>query len=124
MITTINEFKEYDNLSNDITILNLDTLEPIDSNEYEIEKVIDIITNVDDITKLEESINNLHSTSFNYKQIDRNDVIWLTVMLKARNNSTAYPLGEMGVIQCKVLQTFYGLNKLKQLKSSDKIINI
>ena len=101
-----------------------DTLEPIDSNEYEIEKVIDIITDVEQISKLEESVKNLQSTSFNYKELKNSSIIWLTVMLKPRNNSTAYPLGEMGCIQCKVLQTFYGLNKLKQLKASDKVFNV
>ena len=43
-------------------------------------------------------------------------------MLKPRNKSTAYPLGEMGVIKCKVLDTFYGLNKLKQLSKNQKIL--
>jgi len=115
MITNINEFKN--------TILNKDTLEPIDSDVYEIDQIVDIITDVEEIKKLEEaSGNNLQTTNLTYKSVDRNDVIWITCMLKPRNSSTAYPMGELGVIKCKVLETFYGLNKLKQLKASDKIL--
>lgn len=96
--------------------------EPIDSDEYEIESIIDIITDVEEIKKLESAGSNIKSTDLTYRAVDRNDIIWITCMLKARNNSAAYPLGEMGVIKCKVLDTFYGLNKLKQLKASDKIL--
>ncbi|TXG80917.1 MAG: hypothetical protein E6R13_07320 [Spirochaetes bacterium] len=123
MITSIKHFlinEALDN-SNDITIINKDTLEPIDSDEYEIESIIDIITDVEEIKKLE-SAGNIKTTDLTYRAADRNDIIWITCMLKPRNNSTAYPLGEMGVIKCKVLDTFYGLNKLKQLKASDKIL--
>lgn len=120
----ISESKEYDNLSDNV-ILNKETLEPIDSDIYEIDHVIDIITDQEEIKKFEArsaSYDKLNTTDLTYKTVDRNDIIWITCMLKPRNNSGAYPLGEMGVIQCKVLQTFYGLNKLKQLKQSDKII--
>lgn len=97
--------------------------EPIDSDVYEIDQIVDIITDVEEIKKLEEaSGNNLQTTNLTYKSVDRNDIIWITCMLKPRNSSTAYPMGEMGVIKCKVLETFYGLNKLKQLKASDKIL--
>lgn len=97
--------------------------EPIDSNEYEIDQVIDIITDVEELKKIEEgSGKNLQTTNLTYKSVDRNDIIWITCMLKPRNSSSAYPMGEMGVIKCKVLETFYGLTKLKQLKASDKII--
>lgn len=134
MITTINEFKqykksideiidgEYSPLPSEVTHKYEKTdFEPIDSDEYEIESIIDIITDVEEIKKLE-SAGNIKSTDLTYRSVDRNDIIWITCMLKARNNSTAYPLGEMGVIKCKVLDTFYGLNKLKQLKASDKIL--
>lgn len=97
--------------------------EPIDSSEYEIDQVIDIITDVEELKKIEEgSGKNLQTTNLTYKSVDRNDIIWITCMLKPRNSSSAYPMGEMGVIKCKVLETFYGLTKLKQLKATDKII--
>jgi len=124
MITSIKHFlinEALDN-SNDITIINKDTLEPINSDEYEIESIIDIITDVEEIKKLESVGNNIKTTDLTYRAVDRNDIIWITCMLKPRNKSTAYPLGEMGVIKCKVLDTFYGLNKLKQLSKNQKIL--
>jgi hypothetical protein len=126
MITNINEFKKnnkeatYDNLADDITIINKETLEPINSDEYEIDQIIDIITDQEEIKKFE-GASNISKTDLTYKTVDRNDILWITVMLKSRNNSSAYPLGELGVVKVKVLQTFYGLNKLKQLKTTDKI---
>jgi hypothetical protein len=134
MITSIKEYKKNQEIDKDVpyvalnqpensisNIYNKETFDPIDPNEYYIDKVVDIITDVEEIKEIEEKIK---TTSFNYRGVDRNDILWLTVMLKPRNNSNAYPLGEMGVVQAKVLQTFYGLNKLKQLKATDKIINI
>lgn len=98
-------------------------IESINSDEYEIDQIIDIITDVEELKKIEEgSGKNLQTTNLTYKSVDRNDIIWITCMLKPRNSSSAYPMGEMGVIKCKVLETFYGLTKLKQLKSTDKII--
>lgn len=132
MITNINKFKNMindnannsddndDNLSNIINIVNIDTLEPIDPKIYQIDKIVDILTDQEEIKKFENA-SNIKSTSLTYNTVDRNDILWITVLLKPRNNSTAYPLGELGVIRCKVLQTYYGLSKLKQLKSTDKI---
>lgn len=114
----IQKFENNANLADDITILDKETLEPIDPEQYEIDKVIDVITDVEEIKKFE-GASNINRTDLNYRQVGKNDILWLTVMLKARNNSAALPLGEMGVVKVKVLQTFYGLNKLKQLKAND-----
>lgn len=119
---SLNEYKaeEHDDDTNLSTLYNSETFDEIDMDEFEIGEVIDIITDVDEIKKMESKIK---STSFNYKDYKRNDIVWITVMLKPRNNSTAYKLGEMGVLRCKILQTYYGLNKLKQLKNRETIIN-
>lgn len=65
---------------------------------------------------------NLQSTNLTYKSVDRNDILWLTVMLKPRNSAPGNKMGEMGVVKVRVLDTFYGLDKLKHLKANDKII--
>ncbi len=117
----VHQYENYDNLSDHTVIINKETLEPIDSEIYEIDSIVDIISDVDEIKKFENA-GNLKTTDLTYKSVDRNDIIWITCMLKPRNKSAAYPLGEMGVIKCKILDTFYGLNKLKTLKASDKII--
>lgn len=132
MITTIKEFKNNINTTQDnvdenyadfkevTSIIDPETLEPIDPEIYEIDTIVDIITDQEEIKKFE-GASNIATTNLNYNTVGRNDILWLTVMLKPRNNSTAYPIGEMGVVQVKVLQTFYGLTKLKQLKSTDKV---
>jgi len=121
IVNKVQETKEMDdNLANDL-ILHKDTLEPIDSDVWVIDRVVDVITDQEEIKKYE-GAENLQTTNLTYKSVDRNDIIWITCMLKPRNNSTAYPLGELGVLQCKVLNTYYGLNKLNQLSNSAKIL--
>jgi hypothetical protein len=65
---------------------------------------------------------NLQSTNLTYKSVERNDILWLTVMLKPRNSAPGNRMGEMGVVKVRVLDTFYGLDKLKHLKANDKIM--
>lgn len=126
MITDIKTFKlireAMDNLSTDIIMLKPDTLEPINSDEWEIDKIIDVITDPKDIEKYENAGSNV-SMDLTVKSVDVGQILWLTALLKPRNKSVAYPLGELGVIQVKVMATFYGLNKLSQLKNSGKLLN-
>ncbi len=121
MITDIKTFKlireAMDNLSTDIIMLKPDTLEPIDGDVWEIDKIIDVITDPKDIEKYENAGSNV-SMDLTVKSVDVGQILWLTALLKPRNKSVAYPLGELGVIQVKVMATFYGLNKLSQLKKS------
>jgi hypothetical protein len=98
-----------------------ENMEPIDFDKYEIESYIDIVNDPEKIKLYESSGNNLQSTNLNFKAVGRNDILWITAMLKPRNSSKANRIGEIGVIKCKVLETFYGMNKLKQLRHTDKI---
>lgn len=124
MITDIKTFKlireAMDNLSTDIIMLKPDTLEPIDGDVWEIDKIIDVITDPKDIEKYENAGSNV-SMDLTVKSVDVGQILWLTALLKPRNKSVAYPLGELGVIQVKVMATFYGLNKLSQLKKAGKL---
>lgn len=88
--------------------------------DMEVVKLIDIFTDMEEVK--ENYGKNLKTTNLTHRQVDRNDILWITCLLKPRNSSLAYQLGEMGVIKVKVLETYYGLNKLKQLKASDKIL--
>jgi len=127
MIINVNQYKlvkeSIDNLSDDIIMLKADTLEPIDANEWVIDTIIDIIQDPKDIEKYEKSLkeNNLITTDLTYKGTGVNDIIWITAMLKPRTKSTAYPMGELGVLQCRVIRTYYGTTKLNQLKRAGKI---
>ncbi len=124
MITTLKQQKlikeSLDNLSDDITMLKSDTLEPIDPKVQEIDKIIDVISDKDEIKKLENAGTNV-STDLTIKTVNNGDILQLTALLKPRNKSTAYPLGEMGCIKVKVLQTFYSLNKINNLKKQGKL---
>lgn len=124
MITDIKTFKlireAMDNLSTDIIMLKPDTLEPIDGDVWEIDKIIDVITDPKDIEKYENAGSNI-SMDLTVKSVDVGQILWLTALLKPRNKSVAYPLGEMGVIKVKVMETFYGLNKLNQLQKAGKL---
>lgn len=124
MITDIKTFKlireAMDNLSTDIIMLKPDTLEPIDGDVWEIDKIIDVITDPKDIEKYENAGSNI-SMDLTVKSVDVGQILWLTALLKPRNKSVAYPLGEMGVIKVKVMETFYGLNKLNQLQKTGKL---
>jgi hypothetical protein len=123
MITSINQFKllqekkrKDKEIIDGVTIFNKETLEPIDPEEYEIGKIIDIITDVDEITKIEEQTSAGLPTGMTPKSYKNGDIIWLTVMLEPRNKSAAYNIGEMGIVKCKIMQSFRGLSKLNQLQ--------
>lgn len=98
---------------------NIIVYEEIPDDMY-IDSIIDIFTNAEDL--MESHGKYIKTLDMTHRTVDRNDIVWMTCYLKPRNKSVAYPIGEIGVIQCKVLRTFYGLNKLKQLKMTDKII--
>lgn len=92
----------------------------IDPEEYEIDSIIDIFT---DMEEVKESVGTGLSTDMQPKTIERGDTIYLTALLKPRNKSIAYAHGEMGVIKVKVQQTWYGLNKLNNLKKRGLLYN-
>lgn len=109
------------NLSTDIVGVKKDTLEPLNMDEWEIDKVVDIITDVKEIAKYENAGSNV-SLDLTVKEVKVGQKIYLTALLKPKNKSTAYPIGEMGVICARVTDVFYGLNKLNQLSKSGKLL--
>ena len=98
---------------------NIKVYEEIPDDLY-IDKVVDVFSDVEEL--IEGYGSNIETTNLINRTVGRNDILWITCLLKPRNKSTAYPMGEMGVVKVKVMETFYGLNKLKQLKSTDKIL--
>lgn len=124
MITSLKQFKKIienqQPLATDvIDAYNKETFEPIDTDEYEIDSVIDVITDVEEIKKLEENIGVAEMSPKEYKT---GSTIWLTVMLKPRNKSMAYNIGEIGVLKARVMQTYYGQHKLKQLQQRGQLL--
>ena len=130
MITKISEYilktegkKEVDpQLSNDILLVKQDTLEELDPKDWEIEKIVDVLTDLNTIKQIEENSGSNVSMDLTVKDVKIGQKIYLTALLKPKNKSTAYAIGEMGVIAARVTDVFYGLNKLNQLKKSGKLI--
>ncbi len=79
----------------------------------EIEAVIDIIKDESVITKIEENIT--VDTAISVGEIKRGQIFYLTAMLKKPHQTTPYNQTTMGVIKVRVIDYFYGLNKLKQV---------
>lgn len=126
MITNLNKWKQNKSIveSNEKPLLLTikdDKVETVDSNDYEIESIIDIVK-AEDMKKYENAVSQSDpNMSFFNKSVKENDIIYLTVMLKPRNNSTVNAQGEIGIAKCKITQIFYGTTKLNQLMKQGKI---
>jgi hypothetical protein len=110
------------NLSSDIEILRkLDNGEYTKaSGNFQIVKILSVINDKDEIKKLEEASGGFQlSTDLSVKEIKRGDIIWLTALLKKPHTTTAYNQTTMGVIKARILDYYYGLNKLKYIKNEE-----
>jgi hypothetical protein len=107
---------EYNQLADDITALR-----KLDNGEYEkieepveIVQVIDIIKDEDEIKKLEAFSGGFNlSSDIVAKEMKRGDIIWLTAILKKPNATTSYNQSVTGTLKCRVVDIYYGYNKLK-----------
>ena len=130
MITNLTQFqahlegkKETDpQLSKDIVLVKQDTLEELDPADWEIEKIVDVLTDLKTIKKIEENSGSNVSMDLTVKDVKIGQKIYLTALLKPKNKSIAYNIGETGVIVARVTDVFYGLNKLNQLQKAGKLL--
>lgn len=112
--------KKFTELSNDITVLaknDKGELEPIDG-EIDILQVTGVVTDPDEIKDIEDSVkeNFTLDTSLVVKDIKRGEIIWLTALLQ-KSSSTAWNSQKLGVIKCRIVDYYYGLNKLQDIKN-------
>ncbi len=91
----------------------------LNGKDWEVVKIIDIIQDPKDVEKYEAFAG--ISTETTYKTVATGDVLWLTALLKPRNRNTTTQAGEMGVIKVKVMNVYYGLNKLDTLRKQGKL---
>ena len=110
--------KEFEPLSDDIIALQEledGEIEKI-KGPIEIVQVTGIVTDTKKIKKLEETINAapVINTDLRVKTIKRGDVIWLTCLLQ-KPGSSAWNSQVMGCVKVRVIDLFYGLNKLKYI---------
>jgi hypothetical protein len=111
--------KEFQPLSDDIIALS-----KLDNGDYkkvkgpvEIVQITGVITDEDEIKKLDEIAGGpVLNTDISLKQVKRGDTIWLTALLQKPSNSTVYNSQTMSVIKARIVDIYYGLNKLNQMK--------
>jgi hypothetical protein len=119
----VDEFKKkktFDPLSSDIIALKEledGNIEKV-SGPIEIIQVTGVITDKDRIEKLEEAI--LGGPQFNAdlgsKEVKRGDVIWVTALAQRPGTSSWNAQPSYHVLKCRIMDIFYGLNKLKTIK--------
>lgn len=112
--------KTFDPLSSDIVALkeledgNIEKVKgPI-----EIVQVTGVITDEDRIAKLEESITGgpQFNADLGSKEVKRGDIIWVTALAQRPQSASWNAQPSYHVIKCRVVDIFYGLNKLKTIK--------
>lgn len=112
--------KTFDPLSSDIVALkeledgNIEKVKgPI-----EIIQVTGVITDEDRIAKLEEAITGgpQFNADLGSKEVKRGDIIWVTALAQRPQSASWNAQPSYHVIKCRVVDIFYGLNKLKTIK--------
>jgi len=117
-----NKSKGYDPLSDDIAVLR-----KLDNGDYEkakgpfnIVQVTGVITDEDEIDKIENQLSErvsgapVFNTDLRVKKVKRGDIIWVTALLE-RPGNTSFNSQTLSVIKCRIIDYFYGLNKLKYI---------
>lgn len=119
-VDDFNKTKEYKSLSNDIIAMSkLDNgeFEPIEG-EVNIVQVLGIVDNPDEIKNIEKSIkeNLTLDTSLVLKSVKRGQVLWMTALLQKDSKAQTLNSQTLGVVKVRVVDFFYGLTKLNQIK--------
>ena len=116
-VKSYNKNKEFNQLSDDIVVLS-----KLDSGDYEeikepveIVQITGIITDDDEIAKLDEASGTHINTDLSLKEVKRGQKIWITCLLK-KPNSLALNSQSLGLIKVRIIDIFYGLSKLSTLK--------
>ena len=114
-----NKKKEYAPLADDITIF-----QKLEDGEYEkvkgpvqVRQVTGVISDQKEIDKIENLLEVVGAPVFNtdlqLKTVKRGDIIWVTALLERPKSTAAWNPQTMGVLKCRVVDYYYGLNKLK-----------
>lgn len=113
-MSNIKKFNEFDKLSDDIIALSKNddgSFEKI-TEPINILQVTGIITDENEIKKVKEGFN--LDTSLTVKDVKRGDIIYLTALLE-RSSGSSINSQKLGVLKVRVVDYYYGLNKLNQI---------
>lgn len=105
-------------LTTSFSAFEKDTYQKIEG-PFEIVKIIDIINDPEEIAKIEEGVT--VDTGLQLKDIKRGQTIYLTAMLQKPGTTQSWNSQVLSVIACRVIDFWYGLNKLDSLQKSKKI---
>lgn len=125
MITNLIEWKivkESLDSDNSPLLLSIKDEKPeiLDGRDWYIDTIIDIIKDESDIKKYEGIIN--AGMGLENQDIKQGDYIYVTALLKPRNNSTVLSGSETCIIKCHVSKIWRGTSKLSELQKKGKII--
>ncbi len=93
-------------------------IEKFSPEEWDIEKIIDVIQ-PDFLDKsLEEgkSSSTPLMTDTVVKDVKRGDILYITALLKPKNTTASYNPGQIGVLKVRIVDLYYNLSSLKHLK--------
>ena len=109
------KIKKFKDLSDDITVLS-----KLEDGSYEkvnepvnILQVTGMITDEEEIKKIAEAFT--LDTSLTIRDVKRGQIIWLTALLE-RTSGSSINSQKLGVVKCRVVDYYFGLNKLNQVK--------
>jgi len=115
---------EYQPLSDDVT-----ALAKLDTGEYEeiegpinITQILGVVTDPEEIKEIEKAVkeNVTLDTSVVIKDIKRGDILWMTALLEKKTNTASWNSQVLSVIKVRVVDYFYGLNKLNTIRKINK----
>lgn len=107
--------KEFEPLSDDMVVLNKmedGSFEKVEE-PVNIVQLTGIITDEEEIKKIEENFT--LDTSLTIRNIKRGDIIWMTALLE-RTSGSAISSQKLGVVKVRVVDYYWGLSKLNQIK--------
>jgi len=111
--------KEFQPLSDDVI-----ALAKLDTEEYEeiegpvsISQITGVVTDPAEIKEIEKAIkeNVTLDTSLILKDVKRGQIIYLTALLE-KSKTASWNAQTMGVVKCRIVDFYYGLNKLRTIK--------
>ena len=111
------KIKKYKDLSDDIVALSKKedgTYEEI-KEPISILQVTGLITDEEEIKKITEAFT--LDTSLVVKDIKRGDILWLTALLE-KTNTQSRNAQNWGVVKVRVVDYYWGLNKLNTIKKN------
>ena len=105
--------KKFSNLSNDIKSVEID-IDKIKDGEYEIESIIDVITDPSKLNLDEASVVGLNQ-DLSTKDVNRGDTIYITAFLRKKDSMSFNTPAVQGVLKLRVVDIFYGLQYLNKV---------